>query len=137
MAALATVAVSCSKSDVGANPASTTSSTITQGNWKVSYVTDNGADHTSDFIGFKLAYAVSGTVTASNDLLTINGTWNAHTDGSQDKLLQNFDIVTLASFAYLNEDWHILERTSTKLRMEHVSGGGGMTDYLTIEMIAR
>ena len=137
MAALATVAVSCSKSEVGTNPAATTSSTVTQGNWKVTYVTDNGVDHTSDFVGFKAAFAVGGTVTASNDLLTINGTWSSYNDDSQNKLLLNFSIATLASFAYLNEDWHILERTSTKLRMEHVSGGSGVTDYLTIEMLAR
>lgn len=137
MAALATVAVSCSKSDDVVTGPTTTSGIVAQGNWKVSYVTDNGVDHTSDFDAFKVQFASGGTVSASNDLLTINGTWNSYNDDSQNKLLLNFSTTTLSFFAYLNEDWHILERTSTLFRLEHVSGGGGGTDYLTIQLLAR
>ena len=41
--------------------------------------------------------------------------------------------VTTSPIAELEKDWHIVEKTSTKLRMEDVSGGAGGTDYLTLE----
>jgi hypothetical protein len=36
-------------------------------------------------------------------------------------------------FDELNDDWHIIEETSTKIRLQDVSGGSGGTDLLTFE----
>lgn len=46
-------------------------------------------------------------------------------------------IVSLYSQKYkqivLSDDWDVLERTDTKIRLIDVSGGNGGTDYLTFE----
>ena len=41
-----------------------------------------------------------------------------------DKLIEYMD---------LSDDWDIVERTDTKIRLQDVSGGNGGTDYLTFE----
>lgn len=135
MAALVIVVVSCSKNEVAVNSNTTTSNTIVQGNWKVTYVTDNNTDHTADFNGFTLKFVAGGTASISNSLLSVSGNWNSYNDDSQNKLSLAFNTTILSFIGYLNEDWHILERTTVKIRMEHISGGGGGTDYLTIEKL--
>ena len=122
---------SCSKSN-DSTAIIPTSSIITVGNWKITYFVDNGSDHTSNYAGLKLIFISNGTVTSSNDLFSVNGTWVASLN-TEDKLLLNFN--TGLQMEQLNHDWHILEKTSIKLRMEDVSGGGGGTRYLTIEKI--
>ncbi len=137
MALLVTGFTSCSKDNTtsaGTNGIGTvTSTTIVQGNWKVTYFSDNGTDRTADFNGFKFSFIAGGTVAASNTLLAVNGTWSSYGDDSQEKLVLPFP--NSLSFAKLNNDWHIVEKTAIKLRMEDISGGSGGTDYLTIEKI--
>jgi len=122
---------SCSKSDSGVVTPTTTSAIIVQSNWRVTYFSDNGADGTSNYSGFGFTFVAGGNVTAANGLFSIPGTWSTYQDDNQNKLLLNFTN-TLAVITALNHDWHIVEKTSTKLRMEDVSGAGG-TDFLTIE----
>jgi len=38
-------------------------------------------------------------------------------------------------FDELNDDWHILNETSTKIQLEDVSGGSGEIDLLTFEKV--
>ena len=83
-------------------------------------------------------FANAGVLTASNGANTYNGTWSVTSDNSGDDSPSNdldFNIGFSApsNFAELTEDWNILERTDTKVRLVHVSGGNGGTDYLTFE----
>jgi hypothetical protein len=39
------------------------------------------------------------------------------------------------NFEDLNEDWHIVSQSSTRIELIHVSGGNGGTDTLTFERI--
>ena len=43
-----------------------------------------------------------------------------------------FSFIT-STLSSLNDDWHILEQTAKKIKLEDVSGGNGGTDYLTFE----
>ena len=61
----------------------------------------------------------------------ITGTWSTGTDDSQVKLVLAFS--TPAQFADISDDWHVTERTDTKITLQDVSGGNGGTDYLTFE----
>ncbi len=120
----------CDKNDDN-NTTSITPGIIQSGTWRITLFSDNGTDETSNYTTYTLTFSSNGTVTAVNGIATVNGTWSARTDNSQAKL--DLDFGTNPLFSDLNEDWHILEQTAVKVRMEHVSGGGGGTDLLTIE----
>ena len=128
---------SCTK-DAGqassnAQGSANTSSTVQQGKWKVTLFNDSGRDETSHFAGYEFGFNANGTVRAQKGSTTVNGTWSTGGDDSQNKLILNFGSTT--PFDELNEDWRILERTSSKIRLQHVSGGNGGTDLLTFEKI--
>ena len=94
---------------------------------------DNGNDETPHFSGYEFIFSPGGSATASNGSNTVSGTWMTGTDDSQSKLILDFG--STSPFDELNEDWHVLEETSTMIRCEHISGGNGGTDYLTFEKI--
>ncbi|MBK7432942.1 MAG: hypothetical protein IPI66_02935 [Chitinophagaceae bacterium] len=123
---------SCSKSDPGVINPTNTSAILVQSNWRITYYSDNGTEGTSDFNGFKFTFSANGTVSAANDILAIPGNWSSYSDDSRNNLLLNFSNI-LPVIATLNHDWHIIEKTTIKIRLEDVSGGGGGTDYLTLE----
>ena len=40
---------------------------------------------------------------------------------------------TPVSFIEISDDWNVIERTDTKIKLQDISGGNGGTDYLTFE----
>ena len=120
----------CKKEDNPVNPSSNIKEILTSGTWRVTYFFDD-KDETNHFTGYTFTFLNNGTVTASNNITTVNGTWNTGTDDSNNKLYLNF--VSNTTFEELNEDWHVIEKLNNKIRLEHISGGSGGTDYLTFE----
>lgn len=131
------VSVGACKKSNDDNPSSITTaavnSTVTAGTWRVTYFSDNGTDETSNFSGFNFTFSTTGSVAAANSLFAVNGTWTTAVDDSKVKLTMNFPAPSVTAFLELNEDWHVTARTDTKVTMQHVSSGGGGTDFLTIE----
>jgi len=124
------LSVSCTKDDD--NSITSISNTLSSGSWRITYFVDSGQDETGDFAGYDLTFSGnSNTVIASNGTNSVSGAWAVSNDGSNAEL--NLDFGTNDLFDDLNEDWHVLERTNVKVRMEHISGGGGGTDYLTLD----
>ena len=97
------------------------------GNWRITYSYDNG-DETSTYSGYTFTYNANGTVVALKNAISINGTWSNYLDSGTNKLLLSFDGLTLDN---IEEDWNILEFTTTSIVLKNVSGGNGGTDYLT------
>lgn len=120
------------KNDDSVTPDSTRSNII-QGNWKVAYFNDSGKDETHKFNGYTFVFGSNGTITASNGSNTQTGTWNTGNDGSTVKLYLTFGNVS--PFDELTDDWHVIEQSSTIIKLRDVSGGNGGTDYLTFEKI--
>jgi hypothetical protein len=128
---------SCSKDDDNNSTTTVTtanvSSTVTSGTWRITLFNNAGTDKTSTFSGYNFTYASSGNLSGANSLLSVNGTWSTVLDGSKVKLIMNFPSPSIPDFVMLNEDWQVTARTDTKVTMQHISSGGGSTDYLTIE----
>src|SRR5688572_7607337 len=67
-----------------------TADTIKSGTWRITYYYDTDHEETSSFSGYNFTFAAAGTVTASDTVNTINGTWSTGTDDSQPKLILDF-----------------------------------------------
>ena len=130
------VFASCNKNDNN-NPSSmnttAVNSTVTSGTWRITLFNDSGTDETSNFSGFNFTFGSSGSLAAMNSILTVSGTWSTRVDDSKIKLTINFPSPSISAFLDLNEDWEVTGRTETQVIMRHVSGGGGGTDFLTIQ----
>ncbi len=100
---------------------------ITSGTWFVSYYNEDGTTQTSDYNGYNFTFLSNNTIAVIKNSVTTNGTWNYFLDSGNYKLDLTFTNTNLES---LFEDWRVLEYTSTIIRLKHVSGGNGGTDYL-------
>jgi len=139
-AALLNVAGMCSKDDdvttsPSVNPAPVIY-TMNNGTWRITLYKDSGTDETSNFAGYTFTFGSSSVLTATDGVNTYSGSWsvtsdNSHDDSPSNDLDFNIAFATPPNFEELTEDWNILELTSTKVRLVHVSGGNGGTDYLT------
>ena len=129
--ALFVFSFSACKKDDNSSTTNTTSNIIQQGNWRVTLYNDNGTDETNLFAGYAFTFNSNGTFLAVKSSSTVNGNWNSGIDDSQNKLFLNFG--TTSPFDELNDDWHFIEKTTSKMRLEDVSGGNSGTDLLTFE----
>ena len=121
---------SCKMDDSTSSPSSTNS--IQQGQWKITSYIDSGNNETSHYTGYAFVFASGGVVSATKQGSSVNGSWSSGTDDSQLKLYLTF---TATPFSELNDDWHIVQQTSSLIQLEDVSGGNGGTDYLTFEKL--
>ena len=140
MLAFAFVLTTTSCSDDDDDSSDTTvadvTTTITDGVWRITNFDEDGDDHTNDFTGFTFTFDDNNVLTADNGTNAYVGSW-AVTDGSNDDSSNDVDLNIVFgfpdNFVELSEDWDVIERTSTKVRLRHVSGGNGGTDNLTFE----
>jgi len=107
------------------------SSTVSSGTWRITYYYDSDHEDTSSFKGYNLTFNSSGSVVAVKNTSEVSGTWATGTDDSQVKLIFAFPAGT--EFTELSDDWHVLERSDTRIGLRDISGGNGGTDYLTLE----
>ena len=105
--------------------------TIVASTWRVTYYYDHSFDATASFSGYAFTFGTNGTVTATKGSTTATGTWTSGNDDSQVKFVLSF--VSPASFTEISNDWHVIERTDTKIRLQEISGGGGGTEMITFE----
>jgi hypothetical protein len=112
--------------------------TVKSGTWKITFYQDSGVNETSNFAGYNFTFGSNSVLTATNGTNTYVGTWSVTTDTSGDDspssdLDFNIAFASPANFSELTEDWNIIEKTDTKIKLVHVSGGSGGTDYITFE----
>ncbi len=123
---------SCKK-DSNANLITTANvnSSVTAGTWRITYYWDTDHEETSNFSGYNFTFATSGVLTATNGSSPTTGNWSTSSENNTVKLIINF--LTLANFVSISTDWEVIERGETIIKLRHISGGGGGTDFLTFE----
>lgn len=120
---LSASACSNSKKDVVTVP-------IVDGPWRITYYWDRDHEETSQFTDYTFSFLANNVLEANNGGSKTAGTWMQGTDDSTPKLILAFGVAPLSD---LNEDWHILEQSSNRIKLQHISGGDGHIDYLTFE----
>ena len=129
--------VSCNNDEGPTASASTVENTIKAGTWKITRFEDSGNNETASFSGYTFVFDAGGTLTATGGSAIYVGKWSVTDDNRDDDSADdmhfniNFDLNN--SFDELNEDWHFVSFSSSKIELIHVSGGNGGTDYLTFE----
>lgn len=127
------ILVSCKKESTSSTSISTTTltATVTAGAWKVTSFAESGIDDTDSYSSYQFVFNSSGAVVASKTGSTATGTWQSLPDSGKTKLVINF--TAFADFESISEDWVVLELSSVKIKLQHISGGGGGTDTLVFE----
>jgi len=122
-------------SNSGVNSTASVINVVNTGSWKVTYYYDTDHDETTAFTGYNFTFGANNVVTASNGSTTNTGTWTVTDSNSSDDSISDLDFnlsfATPAQFAELSDDWEIIEKTATSIKLKDVSGGNGGTDYLT------
>ena len=133
-----TTTSSCSGDDSanssGNNPADVIN-IVNNGTWRITYYYDTDHEETSDFNGYNFTFGAANVLTASNGTNNYTGTWSVtdsnSNDDSPDDLDFNIAFSSPAQFEDLTDDWEIIEKSTTIIKLKDVSGGNGGTDYLT------
>ncbi|HLA54892.1 MAG TPA: hypothetical protein VK623_02230 [Flavobacterium sp.] len=129
---------SCSNDDSGSSNTTVAevTTTITDGEWRITNFTEDGDSHTSDFTDYVFTFEDNNVIIADNGTTEYFGNWlvaESSDDNSSNDVDLDIGFNSPANFAELTEDWDVIERTSTKVRLKHTSGGDGSVDYLTFE----
>lgn len=125
--------LSCKKSDNNNNAPQDLAGSLVSGNWKVTAFIEDNVDETADFAGFVFSFTQGGTTTATRLATTVTGSWLTRTDSGKLKFELSYD--NIDPVEELNEDWVVLERSATRIRLQHTSGGDGSVDLLTLERL--
>lgn len=105
--------------------------TLGQGTWEVAYFFDK-TDETSDFEGYTFLFNDNNVARATKNSLSVQGSWDTENSSDGDTKLY-LDFGSNGPLDELNEDWVVVESSTLKVTLEHVSGGNGDTDSLILE----
>ena len=131
------IAISCTQDEQASPTQNFTGDDLETGSWKITSFVDSGKDETYHFTGYIFTFSDNGNITANNGNTTINGTWSLDEGNSQDDSPDDADLIIFFNiqndFEELNEDWHLVSQSETRIEFIHVSGGNGGTDTLVFE----
>lgn len=109
--------------------------TVSTGTWRITYYYDTDQEETSSFNGYNFTFGASNVLTAANGTNNYSGSWSVTDSNSNDDNPSDLDFniafTTPAQFEELTDDWEIIEKSATIIKLRDVSGGNGGTDYLT------
>jgi hypothetical protein len=125
----ASILTSCSKSYVAPNTTAATSPTsadlttvLTSGSWVVSSFTQKTEDKTSKFSNIFFTFSANGTLTATDNGNTTNGTWNYTPAvtyyGSTSKAAIAINIGTSNPLVLLTKTWNLIASTSSTIKID-------------------
>ncbi len=112
----------------------------TENTWEITRFMDVEEDETYLFTAYEFKFNDDGTLTASNDTNTFNGTWSISDSDSSDDDDSSDDVDFNISFNLgnnldeLTDDWDIITKSENKIELIDISGDGD-TEYLTFEKL--
>jgi hypothetical protein len=108
---------------------------VNNGTWRITYYYDTDHEETSSFNGYNFTFGASNVLTATNGTNNYAGIWSVTDSNSDDDSISDLDFNILfnspAQFEELSDDWEIIEKSATVIKLKDVSGGNGGTDFLT------
>lgn len=124
-----------SSSTSSGNTTTGVTNVVSSGTWKITYYYDTDHEETSSFAGYNFTFGANNALTASNGTNNYEGTWSVTDSNSNDDSISDLDFIIAfsapAQFEELSDDWEIIEKSSTVIKLKDVSGGNGGTDFLT------
>lgn len=100
---------------------------LTDGSWEITYFFDE-TNRTSEYESFAFTFNEDDTVIAANGALSINGTWQSFGD---DGILEiAFDFGEDNPFEDINDNWEVIEYSSSIIKLKNMSGGDGSVSTL-------
>ena len=144
MVAVAFLFLNCSTDDddqmEDAQPAAQVEDEVTEGTWRITEFIDSGDNETALFADYNFTFNTNGTLIATNNTDTLEGTWSISSDDDddddddEDDLDFNifFPVPDSNDFEELNDDWDIVSSSSTRIELADISSNGD-TDTLTFE----
>jgi len=129
----------CSSDDDNPNPTvnnpADVINIVNNGTWRITYYYDTDHEETTNFNGYNFTFGASNALTTSNGTNNYSGTWSVTDSNSNDDSISDLDFniafSSPAQFEELTDDWEIIEKSTTVIKLKDVSGGNGGTDYLT------
>lgn len=136
--------IACDKnetdSEINAADITSIKSTMTNGEWRVSYYFDSEKEETTDYAGYRFTFNGDGVLSVTDGNTSLSGAWSItdsgnSSDDSKDDSELDFNILFNGSelFEELSDDWDIKTYSSTKIELVDISGGDGSVDYLTFD----
>lgn len=108
---------------------------VNNGTWRITYYYDTDQEETNNFNGYNFTFGANNILTASNGATINTGTWTITDSNSNDDSLSDLDFNISfgnpAQFVEISDDWEIMEKSNTVIKLKDVSGGNGGIDYLT------
>lgn len=109
--------------------------TLRNGNWRITYYFDTDHEETDNFNGYNFTFGAGDFFTVSNGTNDGSGNWGVIDNNSNDNTISDLrfylDISYPIEFQEISDNWEIIEKSSTVIKLRDVSGGNGGIDYLT------
>jgi hypothetical protein len=95
---------------------------------------DEGHDETYEFNGYTFVFNANGTTVATKNSMNSYGTWETSPHDGHTKFEIDYTNAN-GTLHYLEEDWIVVEYSSTIIKLSHQSGGGGENHLITLTKI--
>jgi|SRR5687768_2878464 len=122
-------AFSCNEKEYSTEKFSTT---VQEGNWKVSMFDYTDKDLTGYYDGYKFTFTTQNTVTAAGENFYA-GKWWVKYEG--DQLILTLDFPKITPIQLLNYDWVVINYDSQMINLSWDNPYYGGTDYLVFEKL--
>ena len=108
---------------------------VNNGTWRITYFYDTDQEETNNYAGYNFTFGANNVLTATNGTNNYEGDWSVTNGESDDDNPNDLDFTiffgTPVQFEKLSDDWDIIEKSATVIKLRDISGGNGGTDYLT------
>ena len=101
--------------------------------WQISLLTLNGADETSNFIGYNFSFYANDISTAKNGTTITDGNWSAFEDKGLNII--QLDFTSNAPYDLIRENWEIVEYSDTFIYLQLTDSEGLIIGILKLNVI--